>query len=269
MKNVKVLILLVLLANTALSQTTTEKDFSKYFSKYGVIGCFALYNPDTDEYINYNKARCDSGFIPASSFKIPNSLIALEEKIIIDTNQIIKWDGHEWPNKNWNQDQTLKSALRFSCVWAYEGFAGQIGIDTYKEYLTAFDYGNNNLTGPPTRFWLDGPFRVSANQQVDFLKNFYNYNLGVSRESTDIVKGIIIREVNSNYILCGKTGTGRLTNNEIIMWLVGYIETENKPYFFALNITGVVADRNKYYVRNNILKEIFKELKLIDDTASH
>lgn len=269
MKQGLIILILVLIFQTGFAQKITERDFKKYFDKYGVNGCIVLYDQDENEYIRYNSMRCDSGFIPASTFKIPNSLIALEEGIIKDTSQIIKWDGHEWTNKNWNQDQTLKSAMKYSCVWVYVGFAEQIGIDKYKEYINNFDYGNKDLTGPPTRFWLEGPFRVSANQQVEFLKKFYNYDLGISRQSTDIVKDILIREVGDNYILRGKTGTGELTDNEIIMWLVGYLETNNKPYFYALNITGTPADYEKYYIRNNILMDIFQELKLIDNSASH
>ncbi|MFC2138806.1 penicillin-binding transpeptidase domain-containing protein [Bacteroidota bacterium] len=257
------IIILGLIFQIGYAQKTIEIDLKKYFDIYGVNGCFVLYNQSENEYIKYNSMRCDSGFIPASTFKIPNSLIALNEKIILDTNQIIKWDGHEWPNKNWNQDQTLKTALKYSCVWSYVGFAEQIGIDKYNEYIKAFDYGNKDLTGPPTRFWLEGPFRISANQQVEFLKKFYNYDLDISSQSIDIVKDIIVREIGDNYKISGKSGTGRLTDTTIIMWLVGYIETDNKPYFYALNITGSPADMKKYYVRNNILKEIFKELKLI------
>lgn len=253
-----------MLVSQAYSQTIKEKDFSKYFTKYGVNGCFALYNPDTDELINYNKARCDSGFIPASTFKIPNALIALEEKVVKDTNQVIKWNGQEWSVKSWNQDQTLKTAIKYSCVWAFEGLAEQIGIDTYIKYLKTFGYGNLDLAGPKTRFWLEGPFRISANQQVEFLKKLYYEELGVSKQSTEIVKSIIIRTTGSNYILRGKTGTGEISADSLIYWLVGYIEKADTPYFFALNINGTKADKTKYYIRNNIIKEIFTELEIID-----
>jgi beta-lactamase class D len=264
MKKGIVLTFLCLLSYATFSQTIVEKDFSKYFNKHGVNGCFALYNPNTKEYINYNSARCDSGFIPASTFKIPNSLIALEEGIIKDTNQVIKWDGHEWPNKLWNQDQTIKTAIKYSCVWAYEGLAEQIGNDTYMKYLKAFGYGNLDLSGPPTRFWLEGPFRISANQQVVFLKKLYYNELGVSKQSTDIVKSIIIRETGSNYVLRGKTGSGVISDNNIVYWYVGYIEKDNVPHFYALNINGTEADKTKYYIRNNILNDIFKELEIME-----
>lgn len=133
-----------------------EKDFKYIFDKYEVDGCFILFNQTDNEYIKYNSNLCDTGYIPASTFKIPNSLIAIEEGVVIDTNQVIKWDGHTWPKKPWNQDQTLKTAMKYSCIWVYFGFAEQIGIEKYYKYVKSFDYGNKDLTGSPTRFWLAG-----------------------------------------------------------------------------------------------------------------
>lgn len=245
---------------TAFSQHSTEIDFKKHFDAYGVNGCFVLYDQANDETILYNAARCDSGFIPASTFKIPNSLIALEEGIIKDTSQVIPWDGTEHPIKAWNQDQTLKTALQYSCVWVYVDFARQIGIETYRDYLEAFDYGNLYLTGPADRFWLVGPYRITAREQVNFLRKFYHGELGVSDTATNYVKAILIRDTGEDYTLSAKTGSGYLSESEMIMWLVGYLEKDDHPYFFALNYTGKAKDWNKFYIRNNILKGIFQEL---------
>jgi beta-lactamase class D len=263
MKRGLIILTLGLIFQTGFSQKLTDIDFKKYFDKYGVDGCFVLYNQADNEYIRYNLNLCDSGYIPASTFKIPHALIALEEKVITDTNEIIKWDGHEWPHKVWNQDQTLRTSIKYSCIWVYFGFAEKIGIDKYYDYVNKFDYGNKNLTGPPTRFWLAGQFGISANQQIDFLKRFYNYNLPVSKKSVDIVKDLIILEQTNNYRLSGKTGGGRLTENEDIMWLVGYVEKENKQYFFAMNYISDDWD-NTNKGRYQITKEILRELKIID-----
>ena len=249
---------------SAFSQKVTERDFRQIFDKYGVKGCFVLFDQADNEYIKYNPALCDTGYIPASTFKIPNSLIALEEGVVKDTNQIISWDGHEWPSKSWNRDQTLKSAIKYSCVWVYEGFAKQIGIVKYQDYVNSFNYGNKNLTGPPTRFWLAGLFRISADQQIGFLRKFYNYQLPkISRRSTDIVKHIIVLERTGNYTLSGKTGGGMLSDTEYIMWLVGYVEKDSKPYFFAMNFR-TVDFAGTSQARYNITKDILKELKLIE-----
>ena len=263
MKPLLLLLLTGMVFQIGFSQKSTEMNFKSVFDRYGVDGCFVLYNQTDDEYIRYNANLCDTGYIPASTFKIPNSIIALEEGVIKDTNQIIRWDGHEWPNKPWNQDQTLKTAMKYSCVWVYVGFAEQIKLEKYQDYVDSFNYGNKNLAGPPTRFWLAGSFRISANQQVDFLKRFYNYELpDISRRSIDIVKELIIIEQTDRYRFCGKTG-GMLTDTDYIMWLVGYLEQNNKIYFYAMNFK--TNDYNKTSsARYSITKDILRELKLLE-----
>lgn len=258
-----IILILELIFQTGFPQKLTEIDFKKHFDKYGVDGCFVLYNQSDNEYIRYNSNLCDSGYIPASTFKIPHALIALEEKVIKDTNEIIKWNGHEWPHKAWNQDQTLKTSMKYSCIWVYFGFAEKIGINKYYDYVNKFDYGNKNLTGPPTRFWLAGQFRISANQQIDFLKTFFNYDLPASKKSIDFVKDIIILEQTDNYRFSGKTGGGRLSDREDIMWLVGYVEKANEPYFYALNFITDDWDKTNQG-RYEITKNILRELKLIE-----
>jgi len=263
----KKFVLIMLIASIALwggSQTTTELNLGSIFEKYGVSGCFVLYDQEENSYMKFNSGLCDSGYIPASTFKIPNSIIALEEGVIRDTSEIIKWDGHEWSgNKYWNQDQTLRTAMKYSCIWVYFNFAEKIGIDKYFRYVKDFDYGNKDLTGPPTRFWLSGSFKISANQQIEFLRRFYNYELPVADKSIDIVKDIIVLEKTASYTLSGKTGGGILSPSDFIMWLVGYIEKEDKIYFYALNFETDKVEETKE-ARYNILMDILKELKLVD-----
>ncbi|HLO58942.1 MAG TPA: penicillin-binding transpeptidase domain-containing protein [Bacteroidales bacterium] len=253
---------LILLSDTVTAQNTVEKDLSSSFSQHGVKGCFILYNTESDTWIEYNRLSCDSGYIPASTFKIPHALIALEEEVVTDTNQVIKWDGHEWFITTWNQDQTLKTSLKYSCVWVYTGFAQQMPIDTYYRYVRDFDYGNKDLRGPSDRFWLAGAFRISARQQVEFLRRFYNYNLPVSKRSVDLVKGCIVLERTPAYILSGKTGSGMLSDTDYIMWLVGYVEKEGHTYFYAMNFRSNDWEKTAP-LRYDIAKEILRELKIL------
>ena len=258
-----VLLLSLLFFNDVSSQSLLVKDFKKHFDKYGVEGCFVMFDEAGNEFIRYNAGLCDSGYIPASTFKIPNSLIALEEGVIKDTNQVFKWDGKKWPAESWNQDQNLRSAIRYSCVWVYEKIAEQTGIEKYYEYVNSFNYGNKDLTGPPTRFWLAGLFRISANQQIEFLQKFYNYNLPVSQQSIDIVKDMIVLEDTDSYRLSGKTGGGMLKDSEYIMWFVGYVERGTRTYFYTMNFTTDDFNRTKQ-ARYDITKSILKELKLVE-----
>ncbi|MCB8999412.1 MAG: class D beta-lactamase [Bacteroidales bacterium] len=263
LKFLKAITAILLISTSAFSQKSIERNFRQEFEKYGVDGCFVLYNPEKDLYIRYNPALCDSGYLPASTFKIPNSIIALEEGIVKDADEQIKWDGHEWPTQSWNQDQTLRSAIKYSCVWVYIGFAQKIGIEKYQEYLDAFNYGNKNPDGPADRFWLAGNFKITANQQIDFLKKLYYKNLPVSERSMNIVKDIIILDKNDDYTLSGKTGGGELGEGKYIMWLVGYVEVKDKPCFYAMNFVTDNFSQSRQ-IRYDIVKEILKKLEVIN-----
>jgi beta-lactamase class D len=262
MKKQILVLILTLSFKLGFAQQVTEMNFKPQFDKYGVTGCFVLFNQADNEYIRYNTSLCDTGYIPASTFKIPNSLIALEESIIKDTLQIINWDGHEWPIKTWNQDQTLKTAMKYSCFWVYSKFAEKIGINTYYKYIKNFDYGNKNLTGQPNRFWIAGLLRISANQQIEFLTKFYNYNLPVSRQSIDIVKNILVLEKTEAYKLSGKTGGAMVNDKDYIMWLVGYVEKDNKTFYYAMNFKTNDFEKTSL-ARYEITKDILRQLKLI------
>ncbi len=263
MNRVILTIVAVAIINLCYSQTIIEKNLKPQFYKYGVDGCFVLYNQSDSIIVKYNTALCDSGYIPASTFKIPNSLIALEEGVVIDTNQVFIWDGQKWPNEPWNRNQTLKTAIKYSCIWVYFEIAKQVGIDKYYDYVKSFNYGNQDLAGPPTRFWLAGKFRISANQQIEFLNKFYNYKLPVSRRSIDIVKDLIILEKTDSYKLSGKTGGGMINETDYIMWLVGYVEKDNRTYFFSMNFKTQNFDKLSQ-ARYLLAKEILIELNLIE-----
>jgi beta-lactamase class D len=244
-------------------QVIKTVDFKTYFDEAGVNGCFALYDLNDSIYVRYNTERCDSEYLPASTFKIPNTLIALEEKIVKSDTQTIKWDGTVWDRKEMNQDQDLRTAFKYSVIWVYFEFAREIGLGKYKEYLTSFDYGNKDLSGPEDKFWLAGGLRISANQQVEFLKNFYTYRLNVFKSSIDVVKRLMVIEAPRNYTFSGKSGGGYLPDKRVIMWLVGYVERAGNVYFYALNFTCDKYTEETGKLRFSITKNILKELKVI------
>jgi beta-lactamase class D len=134
----------------------------------------------------------------------------------------------------WDRDQTLRSALKYSVVWVYQEIARQVGEQREAEFLKKFAYGNEDVSGRVDHFWLDGQLRITALQQIEFLKKFYLNQLPVSERSSLIVKDMLINEANSKYILRAKTGLG-VSRNPAIGWWVGWVETDNDTYFFALN----------------------------------
>jgi beta-lactamase class D len=183
----------------------------------------------------YNEERANRRYLPASTFKIPNSLIGLETKVIADTNQIIKWDGIKRDITEWNRDHNLPSALKYSVVPYYQEFARHVGAGKYLDYLTKMNYGNKVIGNRVDYFWLDNSLQITAFEQIDFLKKFLHYQLPFEKNNIEIVKNILSVRSHEKSSIKYKTGTGKINDTSYVAWLVGIIEHENQSYLFAFN----------------------------------
>lgn len=266
------LYIFILLSFESFSQITDTVDLNKIFGKF--VGGFCIYDINTSKYIQYNKAQCEKRFSPCSTFKIPNSLIGLETGVITDTSFVIKYDSllhpkdsfmlNNSPYKYWYDDLSLKNAFKYSCVWYYQELARRIGFERMKKYIDILNYGNKDISGGIDKFWLCGTIEISINEQVEFLKAFYQHKLkGFSDRSIDAVKSIMLYETTDNYKLYGKTGSGDCTDDKVLGWYVGFVETASGPKIFAMNVlVNYYNDLNNNY-RIELTKTILKELKII------
>jgi beta-lactamase class D len=234
-------------------------ELSSYFKEYNVIGSFILYELNRDQYIRYNPERCRQEFLPASTFKILNSLIALETGVIKDENHTLKWDGTKRAVPAWNQDHNLKTAFQNSAVWYYQEIARQVGEARMKEYVTKAQYGNMDIAGGIDNFWLEGKLRITPEQQIDFLKKLYHGRLPFSERAMSLVKAIMLLEETPKYKLRGKTGWA-----DSIGWLVGYLEQGDNVYFYATNIESENPDNNFGKARYEITKNILRKMNLLE-----
>lgn len=237
-----------------------QRDFGKYFQQFNVKGTFVLYDLKQDRYLVYNSQRANTRFIPASTFKIFNSLVALETGVIKDENETIKWDGVKRKFPEWNRDQTMRSAIKNSVVWFYQELARRIGQERMQYYINLAGYGNRDISGGIDQFWLQGGLRISPKEQIDLLVGLYRNELPFSQRTMNIVKDILINEKTNDYVLRGKTGWAWDFTPQI-GWYVGYLERSNNVYFFALNM-----DINRpadIKARIAITKSILRDLNLI------
>ena len=138
------------------------------FDKYDTNGTIVVkdFRGASSKTYVYNKARSVVRYTPASTFKIPHSLFALDAGVVKDEFQAFKWDGviNEIPTHN--QDQTLRSAMRYSVLWAYRGFAKEIGERKATAYLQKIKYGNQSASVKVRDYWVNGGLEVSAVEQV-------------------------------------------------------------------------------------------------------
>jgi beta-lactamase class D len=229
----------------------------------GHSGTLVIYDVNKNEYLTINAERAALRFTPASTFKIPNSLIGLETGVIKDENFVIKWDGIKRWNDDWNKDHTLSSAIKFSVVPYYQELARRVGKKRMQLFLNSLNYGNKIIGERVDSFWLDNTLQISADEQVEFMKKLYEYKLPVSKRAIDIVKNIMSEERYSKSLLKFKTGTGKKATGEFIGWLVGYIEKENNVYLFAFNVDGETFDE-VVKIRAELSRDILKQLKIIE-----
>jgi bla regulator protein BlaR1/beta-lactamase class D len=238
------------------------QDLSRFFKN--TEGAFVLYDLKTHRYLRHNPTRCQQRLTPHSTFKIPNSLIGLETGVIANADFVIPWDRKMYPPEQavieeWNRDHNLRSAIKYSVVWYYRELAKRVGEARMKKMMKSLNYGNQDISGGIDRFWLNSSLKISANEQVEFLKKLYTETLPVSQRSMNIVKDILVLEKTTEYTLSGKTGGGPRGNGLYLGWFVGYLQTKDNVYFFAINVDGdsFAAVRE---VRTKITRQILTEL---------
>lgn len=238
-----------------------KQSLGRFFQETNVTGCFLLYDLNENKYIGYNFKRASTPFLPASTYKIFNSLIALETGVVRDENDIIKWDGVDRGSREWNKDLSMKDAFKYSAAWFYQEMARRIGKERMQHYLNRAGYGNRNIQGGIDQFWFDGELRITPKEQIEMLVKLYRNELPFSPRTMNIVKDIMVEEKIPEYVLHAKTGWAATTKPQIGWW-VGYVEKGKNVYFFATNIDINKDEDGK--ARKSVTKNILRELAIVN-----
>lgn len=218
------------------SDTWQERpDWGRFFTEEGVTGTIAIADERTGSRWVYARDRAQRRYIPASTFKIPHALFALDAGLVRDEFQVFRWDGARRDIASWNQDQDLRSSMRNSVVWVYQQFAREIGEDGERRYLRKIGYGNADPSGGVERFWLEGNLAISAIEQIAFLKRLYRNELPFRVDHQRLVKDVMIVEAGRDWVLRAKTGW-QARREPQIGWWVGWVERPEGTAYFALNI---------------------------------
>ena len=243
----------------SMNNVTEDDSLKKYFTEKNVEGSFALFDNGRGEFKIYNLKRDTTRFLPASTFKIVNALIALQTGVVMNENSIIKWDSIQRPIQNWNQDLSITKAFQYSAVPHFQQIARTIGRDKMQQWLDTLGYGNKIIGNAIDSFWLDNSLLISPDEELGLVKKLYFGKLPFRKGVQDDVKTMMLQEDNSNYKISYKTGWGFSKENHAIGWIVGWIEENNHPYFFSLNLES--ADTNADpAIRKEILYSILKQM---------
>jgi beta-lactamase class D len=223
-------------------------EFQKIIDDAGVKGAILIYDLQNKNYYSNDFSWAETGKLPASTYKIPNTIIALETGVVVDQNTIFPWNGEKRFLKSWEEDLTFTQAFQRSCVPCYQEVAKKIGVKRMNAYLKKIQYGNIQVDSTNLdSFWLQGNSRVNQFQQIDFLTRFYQSKLPISKRTEAIVKEIMVLQQTEKSILRGKTGWS-IVDDFHNGWFVGYVESGTEVFFFATNVEPISTtfDQKKF-----------------------
>lgn len=257
------------IAGCSLNNAEEDKSLEKYFNEKNLTGCFAMFDNGTGKFTTYNMDRYrDSAYLPCSTFKIINSLVGIETGRVKDSSAVIKWDGITRKVPEWNQDLSMQQAFTASAVPWFQELARRIGKDTMQFWLDTLGYGSlrtkYQIKENLDTFWLDNTLRVTADEQLGLVKKLYFGQLPFQPRTQRIVKNMMKREENANYTLSYKTGWGTTDRNHALGWLIGWIEENNHPYFFVLQVESADPEYDMSDVRLRILKDILSQYDFME-----
>ena len=209
-------------------------DLSSYFNDYQ--GCFVLFDATTDSWQIYNKVMAQKRISPDSTYKIYSALLGLENRYITSASSEMTWNGQEYPIAAWNANQNLTTAFQNSVNWYFQSLDQVAGLKTLEDFYTYINYGNHDLSGGVSSFWAESSLKISPIEQVEMLQRLYINDFNFDADNIQTVKNALLLSSTADGNLYGKTGTGNINGENISGWFIGYVETSDNTYFFALNI---------------------------------
>ena len=242
-------------------------DLARYFEEAGTEGTMVVQR-NSSETIEVNRRRVDDRYLPSSTFKIPNTLVALAEGVADGPDHVFPGPrdpflvgGRAVLPEECNGDITLRDAFRLSCVNVYQEIARQVGGKTYRRSLRRMEYGNERASGAPVdSFWLEGDLAISAREQTAFLRRLHRHRLGFSHQTMREVADMMVTEEREGYVIRSKTGWVFSTEPQVGWW-VGWVETADDVVYFALNLD--VRQPDHLTARTRIGRAILAEMGVL------
>jgi len=242
--------LFALCPGVGLAANIERSDLARLFVERNLDGCFVLGRGA--QTIRVNPARAATRYRPASTYKIVNALVALEGGVAPDTDFLLRWDGVHRDFPGWDSDLTLEQAFRVSCVWYFVELGRLNGRARLGAAMKALAYGNADASGSD-QFWLDGPLRISADEQVRYLDRLARGEVPFSPRTLGLMRQIMLLDQGADKRgdgkLYGKSGMavhggvpGDPRDATPVGWLVGYVERGGESIPFALNLSPRPGD---------------------------
>jgi beta-lactamase class D len=215
--------------------------------------CFLLYELGVGEVMRAPAALCSARVTPASTFKIPHALAALDAGVLSGPDARMLYDGAPARFETWRRDHTLASAMRYSVVWYFQRVARLLGDERERQYLARLEYGNQDSSSGLESFWLGGSLLISPDEQERFLVRLYSDTLPVAEAAMQGVRSVLVQPrgvvVNAegghpfsgpwpeDAVLSAKTGSSDDAGRSV-RWLVGHLERRPRSWVFVSCVVG-------------------------------
>lgn len=242
-----------------------KNEIDKILAEQDLKGTILVFDPKNKTYYSNNFQLAEKGYLPASTFKIVNTIIALETNVLKDEHDSLKWDGQKRAFDSWEKDMTVREAFQASCLPCYQDVARQIGEKRMKTYLNKLHYNNMDVNeSTVANFWIEGKSRITPFAQIDFLQDFYTKKLAILNSTYDKMLRILEKENTSTYTYFGKTGWSQEKNHNN-GWFVGIVDKRPDVFYFALNVEPIAQNNTSKFAAGRELaaREVLKLLQIL------
>ncbi|WP_117195453.1 class D beta-lactamase [Rhizobium terrae] len=218
----------------------------------------------------YREGTCDQGFYPQSTFKLPLAMMGYDAGILTDAQNPrwkyqAKFGGPERVKKDvdpliWEKD---------SIVWYSQELTRKLGAKAFADYVKRFGYGNTDVSGGLMEAWLMSSLKISADQQVQFIRRFLTGRLPISENAVDMTLAVIPHfPAADGWDIQGKTGSGWLRDkagktdyDRPLGWFVGWAMKDDRRVIFArllVDTKRYKGDPISFVVRDGLIKDFPK-----------
>jgi beta-lactamase class D len=178
--------------------------------------CTAIADAGTGKILE-QQGDCSDRVTAASTFKIAISLMGYDSGFLKDEHSPALPFHEGYPDwiPTWRQTIDPTNWIKYSVVWFSQQVTQSLGETRFQNYVTAFHYGNEDVSGDAgkhnglTRAWLSSSLKISPLEQVAFLEKLVNRQLPVTPRAVDMTGQITqIAVFPDGWEIHGKTGWG-------------------------------------------------------------
>jgi beta-lactamase class D len=242
-----------------------KNEIETILAEQDLKGTILVFDAKNKTYYSNNFQLAEKGYLPASTFKIVNAIIALETNVLKDENDSLRWDGQKRAFESWEKNMTVREAFQASCLPCFQEVARHIGVKRMKAYLNKLHYNNMDVNASTIdNFWIEGKSQVTPFEQIDFLQRLFTKKLPILNSTHEKMLRIFEKENTSSYRYFGKTGWSQ-DNDHNNGWFVGMVDKKPDAYYFALNVEPIDQNNTSKFAAGRELatREVLRLLQIL------